>query len=443
MLKRIIGTGCALALYFAAPLLGELGFSGVTAHAQEESEAEQVETRRVPSMSEATFKKLSEAQEAIDAKDLATAKQVLNGMLDRRDRMNGNEIGQVYNMLGFVYFSEENYGAAIDAYRNVIAQGEDIPAGLEVTTLYTLAQLSFVDEQYQQALDYMETWITKANNPGAEPYIFMCQVYYQMDDYPAATRQCERGIDVAEERGVQTKEQWWALLNFLYYEQENWPRVLETLEVLVKRFPKADYWRRLAGIHGQIGNDKESLWSYEAADVGGFLERQSDFTNYAGLLMQQEVPFRAARVLERGLEQEVVERTDRNLQSLGQAWQLAQEVDKAIPVFLEAAKLSDEGKIYERLASLYLDDDQFENCVDAANGALEKGGLRAPQNMYVIRGMCQYNMDEMTSARESFVECRTVSRREDDDANRRICQQWITHIDREVERDEQLRRASI
>ena len=143
MLKRIIGTGCALALYLAAPLLGELGVSGSVALAQEESEAEQVETRRVPSMSEATFKKLSEAQEAIDAKDLATAKQVLTGMLDRRDRMNGNEIGQVYNMLGFLYFSEENYGAAIDAYRNVIAQGEDIPAGLEVTTLYTLAQLSF------------------------------------------------------------------------------------------------------------------------------------------------------------------------------------------------------------------------------------------------------------------------------------------------------------
>jgi tetratricopeptide (TPR) repeat protein len=219
--------------------------------------------------------------------------------------------------------------------------------------------------------------------------------------------------------------------------------VLETLEVMVKRFPKPEYWRRLAGIQGQIGNDEESLWTYEAADVAGFLERQSDFTNYAGLLMQQEVPFRAARVLERGIENDIVERTDRNLQSLGQAWQLAQEVDKAIPVFLEAAKISDEGKIYERLANLYLDDDQFESCVDAANGALDKGGLRAPQNMYVVRGMCYYNLENMNAARESFVECRTVSRREDDDANRRICQQWITHIDREVEREEQLRRAAI
>ncbi|MEQ8861418.1 MAG: tetratricopeptide repeat protein [Pseudomonadales bacterium] len=439
MLKRIIGLTCALALYLGAPLLHELGLAGVAAQAQEEPEER--ETRRVPSMSEATYKKLTEAQEAIDAKDLNTAKQVLNQMLERRDRLNGNEVGQVYNMLGFVYFSDENYPQAINAYRQVIAQGEDIPAGLEVTTLYTLAQLSFVNEDYQQALDYMETWISKATNPGAEPYIFMGQVYYQMEDYPAATRQIEKGIEVARERGVPLKEQWWALLNFLYYEQENWPRVLETLEILVRDFPKAEYWRRLAGIHGQQGNDEESLWTYEAADVAGFLERSSDYTNLAGLLMQAEVPFRAARVLERGIEAGVVDRTDRTLQSLGQAWQLSQEVDKAIPVYLEAAKLSDDGGIYERLASLYLDNDEYDDCVDAANGALDKGGLRNVQSMYVIRGMCQYNMDKMTDARKSFVECRSSSRRSDDDSNRRICQQWITHIDREVERAEQLRKA--
>jgi tetratricopeptide (TPR) repeat protein len=289
----------------------------------------------------------------------------------------------------------------------------------------------------------MEIWISKADNPGADPHIFMCQVYYQMEDYPSATRQCEQGIQVAKERNVPTKEQWWGLLNFLYYEQENWPKTLETLEVLVKRFPKAEYWRRLAGIHGQIGNDKESLWSYEAADVGGYLERQTDYTNYAGLLMQAEVPFRAARVLERGFEKEVIERDDRNLQSLGQAWQLSQEVDKAIPVFLEAAKISDDGKIYERLASLYLDNDQFKECVTAADGALDKGGLRNKQSMYVVRGMCQYNMDDMSKARESFVTCRNESRRAEDDTNRRICQQWVTHIDRELEREEQLRRAAI
>lgn len=441
MLRRIVAGGCVLTLFLGAPLLQELGVSGLAAHAQEE-EPER-ETRRVPSISEATYKKLSEAQEAIDAEDLITARQVLNEMLERRSRLNGNEIGQVYNMLGFVHFSQENYPEAIRAYEQVLAQGEDIQAGLEVSTLYTLAQLSFVEEQYNEALRYMETWISKADNPGAEPHIFMGQVYYQMEDYPAAITQIERGIDVARERDVAIKENWWALLNFLYFEQENWPKVLEILEIMVRDFPKREYWIRLAGIHGQQGNDEESLWTYEAADVGGFLTQQGDLTNYAGLLMQAEVPFRAARVLERGLEEEIVERNDSNLQSLGQAWQLSQEVEKAIPVLQEAARLSDEGRIFERLAQVLLDNDQFDECVTAANRALDKGGLREESGMYTVRGMCQYNMENMNAARESFVACRNTARREDDESGRRICQQWITYIDNEAKRDEQLRRAGI
>lgn len=443
MLKRIFFVTCAMALYVAAPFLHELDVRGTAVMAAEDDEDEpKRETRRVPSMSEATYKKLAEAQELVEAKDFAGAEEVLNDMLDRKDRLNGNEIGQVYNILGFVHFSNENYAEAIKAYEQVLAQGEDVPEGLEVQTLYTLAQLSFVNEQYQKALDYMETWIARADNPGPDPHIFMGQVYYQMENFPAAVQQIETGIRIARERNTPIKEQWWALLNFLYFEQENWPKVLETLEILVRDFPKRQYWVQLAGIHAQLGNDQESLWTYEAADVGGYLTEQGDLTNYAGTLMQASLPWRAARVLERGIEEEVIERNDETLQQLGQAWQLAQEVDKAIPVLEDAAEMSDEGDIYERLATLYLDDDQPEKCVEAAEGALEKGGLRQEQSMYLVKGMCLSNAGNRDAAREAFVECRTIARSDDDDSNRRICQQWITYLDNEQKREEQLQRAA-
>jgi len=159
----------AALLVGAALALGLAPSSGVVAWgAESEGQKPPQKTRRVPSMSEATFKKLAEAQEFVDAKDLAGAEKVLQGMLDRSRRYNGNEIGQIHNMLGFVFFSKEDYNQAIHHYRIVIEQGDDIPEGLETTTLYTLAQLSFVAERYQDALRYMETWISKAQNPGPE-----------------------------------------------------------------------------------------------------------------------------------------------------------------------------------------------------------------------------------------------------------------------------------
>lgn len=442
LFSRMIRFALAVAVCYAAvPFTAEFGIGSSRAYA-EEDEGRQQKTRRVPSMSEATFKKLAEAQELIDAKDYRGAINTLEEMLSSRRRsLNGNEVGQVHNMLGFVYFSMEDYPKAIQMYKVVIDQGEDVPEGLEVTTLYTLAQLSFVAERYRDALKYMEIWISKAQNPGPDPHIFMGQVYYQMQDFRRSIVQIEKGINIAQERGTPVKENWWSLLNYLYFEQENWPKVIEILEILVRDFPKREYWIRLAGIHGQEGNEREQIGSMEAAHVAGFLTRERDLTNYAGLLMQAEVPIRAAKVLDAGVKSGVIEKTAINLRSLGQAWQLAQETKKAIPVFEEAGRLADDGAIYERLAQLYLDNDEFSKCERAAGRAIDKGGLRKVQTTYVVKGMCQYNQDDLPEARSSFVSCRNESRRAKDETNQRICQQWITYLDRESRRREQLKKA--
>ncbi|MFT7652144.1 MAG: tetratricopeptide (TPR) repeat protein [Candidatus Azotimanducaceae bacterium] len=404
-----------------------------TAVAADEKKKEQ-KTRRVPSMSESIYKKLAEAQEAVDLKDYDLALEVLQEMLDRSRRYNGNEVGQVHNMMGYVWFLKENYLKAIEEYALVVAQGEDIPEGLETTTLYTLAQLSFVEDKYDDALMYMETWIEKATNPGPAPRIFLGQVYYQMKDYVKAIVQLEMAIAISVERNTPVKENTWQLVNFLYFEQEDWPKVIETLEILVRDFPKRDYWVRLAGIYGQEGNEKGHLNTLQAAYIAEFLTKETDLTNLAGLLMQDELPYPAAVVLEKGLEDEIVETSAKNLRALGQAWQLAHEVDKAIPVYESAAKLSDDGKIFERLAYLYLEADKFDMCVRAANGALNKGGLSKRQNTYIVRGMCLFNKDSLDDARGSFVSCRNESRKKKDESNTRVCAQWITYIDREKDR---------
>lgn len=422
-----------------APLAADLSLPVSKSYAEEGEPPRS--TRRVPSMSEATYKKLSEAQELIDAKDYQSALSVLNGMLERQKGMNGNEIGQVENMLGFIYFSLEDYDKAIGAYQKVLAQGENIPEGLEVTTLYTLAQLSFVADRYQDALNYMQQWLTKANNPGPDPHIFMGQVYYQMKDFPNAIAQIEKGIAIAKERDIAVKENWWALLNYLYYEQENWPKVLEILEILVRDFPKREYWVRLAGILGQEGDEKGQVYAMEGAYELGFLDRERDLLTLSGLLMQESVPIRAAWVMKKGFDDGIIERTSDNLRSYGQALQLADEVDDAIPVFEEAAKLSDDGKIDDRLSQLYLDADEYKKCVDAAQRAIDKGGLARVQQTYVVKGMCQYNMDALSGARKSFASCRNLARSDKDDTNERVCQQWITYIDREEKRREQLEAA--
>ena len=433
-----------VALVFAllAPISGDGNLGFAVAQAAEDQAEKKQKTRRVPSLSEPVYKKLGEGQEAIDAKDYTLAQEIIQGALNRSRRYNENEIANLHNMLGYIYYLKDDYDGAIREYKIVVNQGEKIPEGLEVTTLYTLAQLSYVQENYNDALYYMEVWITKATNPSSAPRFFLATVYYQMKDYNKAVEQMELGVQIAQERGTTITEQNWSLLTFLYFEKEDWPNVIRVLKILVEEFPKREHWVRLAGVYGQEGFEKEQLYTLEAAYTADFLEKQTDFTNLAGLLMQEEVPYRAAKVLEDGLEREAVTRDAKNLQSLGQAWQLAQEVDKAIPVFEEAAGMADDGKIYERLSYLYLESDQYEKCVDSATGALDKGGLRKDQTVYIVKGMCLYNQNKLSPARTAFVSCRRVSRQDKDTTNQRICGQWITFIDRESARQAQLAASS-
>ena len=306
----------ALVFALAAPMdgAGQFGFSPV--HAADDKPEKKQKTRRVPSLSESVYKKLGEGQEAIDAKDYNLAQEIIQGALDRSRRYNENEIANLHNMLGYIYYLKDDYDGAIREYKIVVNQGEKIPEGLEVTTLYTLAQLSYVQENYDDALYYMEVWITKATNPSSAPRFFLATVYYQMKDYDKAVEQMELGVQIAQERNTTITEQNWSLLTFLYFEKEDWTNVIRVLKILVEEFPKREHWVRLAGVYGQEGFETEQLHTLEAAYTADLLEKQTDFTNLAGLLMQEEVPYRAAKVLEDGLKRKAVERDAKNLQSL-------------------------------------------------------------------------------------------------------------------------------
>ena len=74
-------------------------------------------------------------------------------------------------------------------------------------------------------------------------------------------------------RDLTIKENWWQLINYLYYETEDMPKVIETLEILVRDFPKREYWVRLAGMYGQEGNDTLHLHTLQAAYAGDFLTK--------------------------------------------------------------------------------------------------------------------------------------------------------------------------
>ena len=73
----------------------------------------------------------------------------------------------------------------------------------------------------------------------------------------------------------------------------------------------------------------------------------------AQLLLGADIPVKAALIMEKGLDGGVIESNMNNWRVLAQAWQLAQEDEKAIPAMIQAASLSEDGELDLRLAQSY------------------------------------------------------------------------------------------
>ncbi|MEM9305532.1 MAG: tetratricopeptide repeat protein [Pseudomonadota bacterium] len=439
MRNRIAALAGAFGLLFiattaaSAASIGTLAQLGAVALAQNDDEerdpTEGRNVRRTPTMREAVYKKLSEAQTAAEADDMATAREMIAEVQEMRN-LSGYETAQIYNFQAFIAYSSEDYPGAIRAYQTVLEQ-EDVPEAMYNQTLFSLAQLHFAVEDYAGAERYLRQWMGVVPEPTADSYILLAQAIYSQERYADALQPMEEGIALARANDIEVKEQWLLLLRVLHYEMENYPKVAEILEELIRRFPKKQYWLQLSGVYGELEQPERRLITLEIAYRQGLFDKEQEYMNLAQLLMQQEIPYRGAQVLEDGISKGVIEKTYKNMRVLGQAYLMAQEEEKAVDPLSEAAARSSDGDLDLQLANIYLNLEQFADAEASARNAIEKETDREGDAWFMV-GMALFSQEKLGDAQRAFEQATK------DRDNRAAASQWITYIEKERERREQL-----
>ena len=412
-------------------------FSGNT-HAQrrgseQQSEAAQQETRKTPAMRERVYSRLSEAQACADEGDMPCARELLDRVREMSN-LNSYEIAQMWNFYAFIYFSQDNYREAIRAYENVLQQ-VDLPLGLETTTIFTLTQLYFQEERFEDSLAMLERWFVLTPTPAPDPYVLKAQIYYSLERFREGIEPVRTAIQVAMDQERELRENWYRLLNVFYYELEEYPNVIDVLTTMIEMWPKREYFIQLSAMYGQEGDEGRQLALFETAYEAGWLLRSSEIVNLSQLLLQADIPYKAAKILEKGLEDGIVESTESNWRVLAQAWQLAQEDEEAIPALSRAAGLADDGVLDVRLAQSHQNLAQWQNCVDAARSGMRKGDLRRPDQANMILGACLFELGEFDAARNAFGDA------EKDSRSRTGARSWMRYVDAEEDRERQLEQA--
>ena len=446
-----------MAVASLAPAL--TGFSDqafAAATAKDKRKFEDRKTRRTPALKEKVYKVLGKAQECADLNDYVCAFQVLEDGLGRKlEKLNSYERAQYFNFRGFLFYSQENYTDSLRAYENVLRQ-ENLPAAMEDTTVYTMAQLYFIKEDYKNSIRMMIRWLEYQPSPTAQPLVLLGQAYYSLGsvdgiseakaavEFNKAIPYIRQAIDLYKAADKQPKENWYLLLRVMHFEMKENQKVIDILELLVKKWPKKEYWLQLAGMYGEMASDakseksrvfleKKQLATYETSYRQGFLAKGSELVNMSQLYMYHEAPYWASVVLDKGIKSGLIEKNKKNYEHLAQARINAQDMRQSLEPLRTAAELAEDGEAYKKLGQVYMQLDDYKNAAKYLGLALKKGGLKRKDSVAVYQGMCYFNMGQLDKARKSF-ELATKDKR-----SRKQARKWISYLSREQKRLKQIK----
>ncbi len=432
-----MATCFALATALAGPELLGVG----VVHAQDDkklSKAEKEErlkykdtvTQRRKSVGQTCGKRLQKVQEILEEEDFVSARNELVSAANR-GCSEGFELTQVNRFLGYVYYALDDYPNAIKAYKALV-NAPEADEQQRTDTRYTLAQLLFVSEDYAGAVEQLEAWLKTTSVVDRNGEVLLARGYYQLNRKNDALKLVEKVVRESTAEGLVPKESWLTFQWALYYEKERYADTLPVSRVLLTHYSDVKYWKQIAAMYGALEREEKERLALELTYMQDGLEKEKQLIALAYQYLTVDVPYRAAKVIEKGMADGIIERTEKNLELLGSAYQRAQEFKKASPVLEEAAKKSSDGNAYSRLASVYINLDQNEKALVAARNALKKGGLKREDLAWMTRGSAEQALHCYEAAEKSFAKAARFEK------TKKGALSWQQYVQKEGERRRKL-----
>jgi len=426
-MKKPVTVALAALLSYGSLAVMPVAVQQVQAAEDSDSQSSSKRVRRTQTMRPVIYKKLDAVRALADEKKYAEALDDLKSV--ENIRRNSYEQAMTFNMYAYVYFNKEDYKGAIKAYEQVVAI-DNIPESLEQTTLYSLAKLHLIQEDYKKSLETLNKWFAVVEKPGAEAYILRAQMQFQLENYGKALPDVKKAIAMVKEQGNQPKENWLMLERAVYYQNKDFKSLARCLQDLATLYPKAQYWTQLAAVYSELNKPLLELSTLETAYDQGYLKREGDLMNFAYALMGQDIPYKAAAVIEKGMKDEIIKPSAKNLSTLGDAWMLAKEYDKAIVEMTKAAGESQKGSDFFKLAQIHTERQEWKLALQNVNSALEDKDFDKAASAYVLKGNILFNMNDLSRAKQSFVKA------EDYPEVEKTAGQWLAFVEAEQKRRE-------
>ena len=416
----------------------------------------QIKYKKARALQSSTAKKMAKVYEALEvvddkgepAPDMETVVEILTELRSDQENLKSYDRSVMWNSWGYVYFVEGKYDQAMRAYDNVINEPE-VTLPIRNAALFTLAQLNLVKENYAKGISLILQWMDEVETVTAQAWSLLGQAYFQQGNFKKAMSSMKTAISMSEEEGYKPKENWYIVIVASVEELKNkigpkkaMLKQVDIYEILVNLYPKKSYFVRLGQTYGQLDREKDFMVTLNSAYLKDLLDKETEYVTLAQLLLLNQNPYQAAKVLEAGRIKKVirvddetkeeslvsvVKESEKNLRLLADSWRMSQEIDKAIPILEKAAKMSKEGKNYVLLGNLYLAEDKLELAIDSIKKGLKKGKISKVSQVHLTLGQAYFELQQFDEAKKQF----GIAARDKDKKVIATANNWIRYTENE------------
>lgn len=390
-MKRLnLVTVCALALASVA-----IGVSGA---------AQAAEKEKAPTISADLAKPLKAAQDDLKNKKFEDAIAKLNEAKATKGKKTEYDNYVIDEMLAVSYYQSQQLAQAAPLLRESALSQFSTP---DQTKQFLMAAMGIY---YQALKNYPECIATgeeliKRGIASTDVYTTIALSQQAQGKNKEAAQTVQQIID----KQAKPDEK---LLAFQWnsYLKANDPNdAAKVVEQLVKYYPKPDYWLNALSplLKMQISDAHLQLDVFRLMNEVGVLTRPGDYSEMAGLALDQGFPGETVEILKKAFANNVF--TDprdvaRYQHLLAGAQQKADSDQKSLPQQEQQAKSASTGDPLVSVGAAYMTYGQPDKAVELIQEGIQKGNLKFPDQAQLLLGMAELHAKKNADARKAFAE---------------------------------------
>ncbi len=317
------------------------------------------------------------------------------GLMQLEADLTGNSLGSALTLQLLAQLKEAS-GKPLKAL-NYLDKAYALP-GLDQVTKgqvgMSLAVMYFSQGQFENSITILEERINvskKEVSPNVMALLAMA--YFSLDEFAKGLPHIERACELA----ASANESWLANAFAASYKLNDLNKALNYINELIFNFPeKSDYWNQKIGLHQVLERYKDAAIVSNASYSQGYLSKPSQLFNLGVLMASEGAPFEVATVLTAAIADNRLEKTEKVLRLIMQAWIQAREMGNARQVMAELFVEYKQVKDGVLLANYQMDAELWGDAISSTNSLLSQvyvDDLSAKQKgaVLLIRGVSQFN----------------------------------------------------